>query len=309
MDYTANYIAAAVYFFFVAVGIAFVFWDQIMQVIQEFTPTPVFVLAAFMTAQAFWYAYFPGFFRTPVEYFQQYPERDYLKLNVRRLFSKSADIFAQQVFIILLVVFLRDAGLSLPLIIIGFTILFALLHIPLIVSEWGVWPAWAFGGAVIVFGLIFPIVILWMPYGFIYNIILHWLFYTVMSSFFWLVYAKCINSWKEKLRLLTADWSRRVVPLLLGVILYCLLIDALEIALGLLILIVALIELRVRLGFRTARGPIFYVHIFSGILLVVLLATFIYTGQDEKVALLTLTGILSITGILLLWRSVKTYGH
>lgn len=120
----------------------------------------------------------------PVAYLATYPNRYYVATDLRRLLSKSVEIAAQQVFILILVFSLRDLGLSLPQIIASFGVLFALLHIPLIATEWGSWPAWVFAGAVVVFSLAFPPILLLVPSGFVYTYIIHWLFYMGIAAAF-----------------------------------------------------------------------------------------------------------------------------
>ncbi len=190
VNYTRHFLWTTTYFAMVGSVTALIFWRYTVQALQNFTLTPLFVLAAFMLVQAILYTALPRYLPEPKGYFEQYPTRYYLRLEPKRLVSKSADILTQQVFIVLLVSFLRDAGFSLVGTIVAFTILFGILHIPLISSEWGAWPAWLFAGAVVSFGGIFPILIITVRYGFVYNILIHWSFYTVTAIFFWIRYSK-----------------------------------------------------------------------------------------------------------------------
>lgn len=185
VDYTRHYIWTTLYFLGVGAIIATIFRIYLAPIVQQFSLLPFIVFGVFMLVQLFIYVYVPKYLKAPTEYFEKYPNRYYLKLDWRRLVSKSADIAAQQAFIVLLVVFLKDAGLPLVQILFWFCLLFLFLHIPLLASERGRWPMYLFGVVVIVFSIIFPILILYIPYGFIYNIILHWLFYTTVAVVFW----------------------------------------------------------------------------------------------------------------------------
>lgn len=185
VDYVRRPFLTAGYFLLVASVAALIFWDHITRALKDFSATPLTALGVFMFVQILFYVYMSLFFQVPQEYFEKHPNREYLRIDAKRLVSKSMDILAQQVFIILLVMFLKDAGLSLIQIIFAFTFLFAFLHIPLIVSERGAWPSWVFGGAVLVFSVIFPILILNFKYGFVYTYMIHWLFYTVVAAVFW----------------------------------------------------------------------------------------------------------------------------
>lgn len=165
-----------------------IFWQYLAPIVFDVELAPLIVLAVFTVVQLVFFIYVPWRLREPEEYLKAYPDRYYLKVDWRRLISKSADIAAQQVFIILLVIFLRDAGLSLFQMTVSFLFLFALLHVPLIVDEWGRWPSWLFAGAVVAFGISFPPLVLYVPYGFVYTYIIHWSFYILTALVFWIRY-------------------------------------------------------------------------------------------------------------------------
>lgn len=310
VGYTRYYMVTVVYFTATAGIIAFVFLEHLVPILQDFNVTPLLMLGIFMLIQAAWYAYFPTFFRPPTLYFESYPDRHYLEISLRRLLSKSTDIAAQQVFIVLLVVFLRDAGLSVPGIIAAFFMLFALLHTPLLVLEWRRWPWFAFAGAILLFSIVFPVLILLVPYGFVYNIILHWLFYTTTSAVFWLRCAERLPNAQEKIKTLLAQWSARLVPVGIGAASYFFIQQNLPAAGVTLLTVVLIMEMRVRLGYRTTRGATFYTHVSSGTLLLGLVLygivseTSLHTG-----VLLALTLIMSVTGFALLWRSRVLHGY
>lgn len=189
VDYTRHAAWTSIYFLSVAALMSAIFWPYIRSALQDFSAIPIVMLGIFIVLQLAAYLCFPRYVPEPTEYLRQHPDRDYLKIDWRRLVSKSMDILAQQVFIVLLVLFLTDAGLSLTETILAFTILFALLHVPLIASEYPAWPAWLFGGIVVVFSILFPVLILNVPYGFIYTYMLHWTFYMITAATFWLWHA------------------------------------------------------------------------------------------------------------------------
>jgi hypothetical protein len=181
IDYVSHFFWTAGYFLFVAIITCIIFWSYISKVIQGFVIAPFIVLGIVIMTTVILYICLPKYFQQPEEYFEKYPNREYLKIDWRRLVSKSTDILAQQVFIVLLITFLSDAGLLLHQVIIAFLILFGLLHIPLITQEHGAWPSWLFGGAVVTFSIIFPLLILNIHYGFVYTYIIHWLFYVFVA--------------------------------------------------------------------------------------------------------------------------------
>lgn len=185
IDYSNRFLWTGSYFLAAAALLALIFFPYIAQVIVPFAAPPIIVLCVFMAAQALVYVYLPRVRAEPHGYFERYPDRYYLQLDWRRLISKSADLIFQQAFIVLFVMFLHDAGLSLYQVILGFGLLFALLHVPLIVREGGAWPSWYFAGAVVAFSIVFPPLILTVPYGFVYAYIIHWMFYTLAALVFW----------------------------------------------------------------------------------------------------------------------------
>lgn len=185
IDYTRHFLLTTTYFLSAGTLMALVFLPYLIGVVRDFTATPFIVLCIFMLAQIPVYTFLPTRLREPDEYFRRYPDRYYLRLDWRRLISKSADILAQQVFIVLLVTFLRDADLPFYQILAAFGILFMLLHIPLVASERGAWPSWLFAGAVVAFSVVFPTLILEVRYGFVYNYMIHWSFYTLTAVIFW----------------------------------------------------------------------------------------------------------------------------
>ena len=190
IDYTRRFWWTALYFLAVAVITCAIFWNYIIVAVSGFTLMPLVILAAVIAGTSILYACLPQYFIEPTAYFQLYPDREYLRISLRRLVPKSMDILAQQIFVVLIVSFLKDAGLSLFPILSAFMVLFGLVHVPLLVSEWGRWPAWLFGGIAVVFSLVFPPLILYVHYGFVYTYLMHWLFYTVSAVGFWMLNAE-----------------------------------------------------------------------------------------------------------------------
>jgi hypothetical protein len=184
IGYVENFQLTTLYFLVVAFFTSYLFIDVLARIPHLVTPTSLAVLSFFMLAQFVVTLSLTWRIGEPREYFLQFPDRYYLRIHWKRLISKSADIFAQQVFIVVLVMLLQDLGLSLFGITGSFFLLFALLHIPLISSEWGRWPAWLFGSIVVVFSILFPFMILRVPGGAVYNMIAHWLFYMITAIIF-----------------------------------------------------------------------------------------------------------------------------
>jgi hypothetical protein len=120
---------------------------------------------------------------------ERYPERTYLLIDYRRLFSKSFDLFSQQVFIVLLALFLKEAGLTIAEIITAFALIFGIVHAPLFWFDKG-WPSWYFTIFSILSAIVFPLLVLKVHYGFVYSYIVHMVFYTLTAVGFWILYPK-----------------------------------------------------------------------------------------------------------------------
>ena len=113
INYIKHYILTALYFLTITIIVTFIFKDDLVETITKFSITPFIILGLVIVLHIFLYLYIPKHIKEPKEYFEKYPERQYLTLNFKRLFSKSIDILAQQIFIVLLSIFLQSAGLNL----------------------------------------------------------------------------------------------------------------------------------------------------------------------------------------------------
>ena len=298
-NFSSGFLITTGYYLAFAAIISILFWPDLRPVLAHAALFPIVSIMVFGVAVLAVHAVAPLFLREPIEYFERYPDRHFLQLGWRRFFAKSADIFAQQAFIVVLVMLLQRLGLPLPLIIIAFGVLFMALHIPLIVSEWGAWPAWLFASIVAVFSAIFPVLILLVPYGFLYNIELHWLFYLTTAMVFWLQYDAILT------RKRTARGCAYAAAPILIITLAALFMGAYNVALLSLLFVVVLMEVRVRLGLRLPRGLLFYVHVSSGALLILALGMLVYQRLHGFLPeLLFLFLVMSATGGLLLLRTV-----
>lgn len=186
--YIRYFVLTSLYFLSVTAITILVFGEYVLSVFSGFTPVPFIVLGGAILLHIVLYFYFPKKITAPEGYFKKYPARQYLQINWRRLISKSADILSQQLFILLLVIFLQKAGLTFYQVIISFAVIFGLVHMPLILLERGAWPAWYFTAFSILSAIIFPALILKIQYGFVYSYLVHWLFYTFIAVGFWIIY-------------------------------------------------------------------------------------------------------------------------
>lgn len=187
IDYTNHFVWTTLYFLTMAIVSSLIFKDHLYEVLQNFILLPFIILVATMALGVFLHSYLPRHLEEPKDYFLKYPKRQYFILNQRRLFSKSAELLFQQIFVVLLILFLRDAGLNIRQIILVFAIIFGVVHIPLIFIERN-WPSWYFTIFSIFSAIVFPVLILKVHYGFVYSYIVHWVFYTLTAVGFWVWY-------------------------------------------------------------------------------------------------------------------------
>ncbi len=112
VDYVRFYLVTSLYFLAAGIISIFVFKEYVSAVIKDFSATSIIILGLVYLARIIFYYFFRKYVREPKEYLRQYPKRTYLLIDYRRLFSKSFDLLFQQVFIVLLALFLNEAGLS-----------------------------------------------------------------------------------------------------------------------------------------------------------------------------------------------------
>lgn len=185
-NHTKHFFLAALYFLATAIVTGVLFNGYVPRVFEGFVFVPVIVLIVVVIAHIALYLYLPKRLNVSKEYFLRYPTRQFLQLDPRRLVFKTADIVSQQLLIVLLVLFLQDAGLRLPQVILAFAIIFSAFHVPLTLFEKGKWPAWYFTAFAMLSAVVFPILILKVQYGFVYSFIIHWVFYTATAVGFWM---------------------------------------------------------------------------------------------------------------------------
>ena len=196
-DYVKRYIWVSAYYMVGAIFAFLVFKERLLKLLTDFTAQPLIILAVVAISQVAAHYYLPKCIKEPTEYFKRYPKRSYLNLSFKRLISKSIELITQQMFIILLTLFLSDAGLRLTQIVMVFALIFGVVHIPLIfIERW--WTSWYFVALSFVASAVFPTLILKVRYGFVYGYIIHWVFYTFISIGFWIVYNYRHNLWPKQ---------------------------------------------------------------------------------------------------------------
>lgn len=185
IDYINKFYISIVYFFSLSILIVVIFWKEFTKLINvEFSIIPFLFVPLLFIVNIFAYNYIRNNLKKPNQLIKENPQVFFLKLDNKYLASKSFEILFQQILIILLILWLSQLGLSVFGIIISFAILFGLGHSYLIYSRGKLFGT-IFTVSSIFSAIIFPILIIYVPWGFIYSYFIHWMFYISAGFFFW----------------------------------------------------------------------------------------------------------------------------
>jgi hypothetical protein len=197
-DYIRNYIIMSFYYCFVSLGVLFLFMKIIDPLWKKITFVPLAILLFFFIVNFLTYFFSNKFLKKPAKFLEIYSHIHYLHLDYRYLFSKSFEIFFQQILIISLVFLLQQKGLNLYWISFVFAILFGFGHLPMIKLQKGFFGLMIFISSIAA-SFFFPFLILNFEWGFIYTYILHWLFYTNSGILFWIVKSDFFEKFLERI--------------------------------------------------------------------------------------------------------------
>jgi len=103
------------------------------------------------------------------------------------LFVKLFDILFQQMLIVLLAAFLIENKASVSKSILFFVVLFLVVHLPILFT-WNSLVGLYYLSAAVAAGIIFPLLIEKLKYGFIYSFIVHYLFYVLSGFCVWIIF-------------------------------------------------------------------------------------------------------------------------
>lgn len=196
VNYIQKFHITTIYFLFISLVIVIFFRSYYASLLTRFSPMPYVVLLGSFLLSVVIYYLFNTFFQKPIKIFEKFPNfTQAIQMDYRYLVAKNAEILFQEVMIVLLILFLKDAGISPFYIILLFFIIFGLLHliwfllllrIKKVPKTFGIY----FLVVSLVGSFLFPQIILRIPYGFVYNFALHSFFYTIFGAFFLLYYKR-----------------------------------------------------------------------------------------------------------------------
>lgn len=201
LNYLTHYQAASLYFFSASCLVIFVFYSQIMPFIKNFSLTPFLLLILFFLVNVLSYKTAKIIFTKQLNNFK-HPNIYFARMSYRYMLAKSFEILFQQLLIIALVSFLLELRVSFNLMVLLFALLFSLIHLPLVKIK-NVFFGIYFTLAALISAVFFPFLILYIPTGYVYSYILHWLFYLVSGVGFNLY----LHSGKERKMILLSNPS------------------------------------------------------------------------------------------------------
>ena len=184
MNYVEKYKLTAVFFLLVSILIVIFFYKDLYLLIKlNFPFAPLVSLVILFIFNSFAYRYVDKFFPDYKKAFEADGTLYFAKFDNKYLFSKSFEIFYQQIMIALLSIWLAESGLSFFAIGFVFALVFGLGHILLFFysrKSVGLF----FLIASVISSFVFPFLILMVQWGFIYSYIFHWIFYIIAGFIF-----------------------------------------------------------------------------------------------------------------------------
>lgn len=120
---------------------------------------------------------------TPTWLSEQYPDEPILSPEERFILAKIGDVVFQQLAAGVLVLTLFNAGYTYPVIVGFFVVLFASAHLYIFRTSGFFWGLYYTMYAALS-GFAFPFLILFLPNGILYGLLMHMLFYVLSAAFF-----------------------------------------------------------------------------------------------------------------------------
>lgn len=184
-SYIRNYLLASTYLFSLVILTVVLFREGSVEVFSTPSAGAYLLLLPLFLFNVFAYFVAHRFLQRPEVFIRDNPREFNIPMDYRYLLSKSFEILFQQIVIALLTNFLIGFGWTLAGVILLFAILFGFMHMPglrLLGKFFGTY--YLIAG--VVAGIVFPIALVSFRDGFVYNYIIHWLFYILSGIAFWI---------------------------------------------------------------------------------------------------------------------------
>ena len=132
ITYTENYITTSVYFLFLALAATLLFKEELKLLFAPFEVMPFALLIVTFILNGLAYYAANKFLTKPTLATRRNSTQYFFRRDFRYLVSKSFEILFQQVLIAVLILMLKEQGFSLDQIILIFSLLFCIVHLPFI---------------------------------------------------------------------------------------------------------------------------------------------------------------------------------
>ena len=184
IDYINHYVITSVYFLMVIVFLTTVFKEQIGKYVDKFSPRDLLAMSLFSLCVIITYYFIGLLSEGSVLNDIRYGFPQILHLNEKFLITKSFEIMFQQTFFMISIYYLFNDNISDYIDMIIFGLFSLVIHIPVLFIDGSM------GKILFAFsffaGVIFSYCINKSKKGFIYSYMIHFGFYVLLSSVFWL---------------------------------------------------------------------------------------------------------------------------
>ncbi|MBU0466861.1 MAG: hypothetical protein KJ718_02295 [Nanoarchaeota archaeon] len=186
-DYTTHPVIISFAFLFSSIIVFSIFFRHYFVFKTKFNWIPFAVLAVSILVA------FSGFYLISNNY--EIPQTlldiskldSFFDMSYEYLFAKLFDILFQQTLIVLLAAFLVENKAGIRKSIFFFVILFFIVHLPVLFT-WNSMVGLYYLTASVAAGIIFPLLIEKLKYGYIYSYIIHYGFYVISGFLIWIIF-------------------------------------------------------------------------------------------------------------------------
>lgn len=179
-----NPLLTFVYFIVMAGVLAFLFpYEAVRLYVPGSSLTLLFFLFMLFVVYPWAYGRLKAHHQTPTRLAKAYPDQQFLLIDTRYLFSKTGDVIFQQTAVGILLLILDEAGVPLSELVPLFALIFGIIHLHLFVATRALWATY-FTISAAVGGFMLPFIILTVPGGIYFSIVIHMLWYVASGALF-----------------------------------------------------------------------------------------------------------------------------
>ena len=184
MTLSSNPILTFVYFILMAAVLGILFPTYAVALFHPGSSlTVVLFLLILFVVNPWVYARLRHLHQAPLLLAKAYPDQQFLLIDTHYLFSKTGDVIFQQTAVGILLLLLSDSGVPAMELVPLFAVIFAVIHLHMYAATKALWATY-FTISATVGGFMLPFIILMVPGGIYYAIILHMLWYVGSGALF-----------------------------------------------------------------------------------------------------------------------------